>query len=363
MREIRLAIPAQPRSYDILVGRGLIKQVPTLLSVENYSSLFVVTDEHLSVQWLPQLSLALPPHDVCVVAAGESAKTLASVEQIWAAMTEAGLDRKGLVIILGGGVLGDLAAFAAATYKRGVAFAQIPTTLVAQADSSVGGKTGFDYQGLKNLIGTFSQPQAVLADTEVLRTLPERELIAGFGEMFKHACIADPKFLKNLTAKAPTSYSPSEMANLIATSIRIKARIVSGDETEAGARKLLNFGHTVGHAAESLSWDTGRPLLHGEAVAIGMVAEAKLSCRIGRITGADVTRLANILSAAGLPIDLPSFSPSQLLAKMRADKKNADDRINFTLLTSLGEAVINQTVDEQELVDVLTTPLEEYREH
>jgi 3-dehydroquinate synthase len=263
-----------------------------------------------------------------------------------------------LVLILGGGVSGDMGAFAASTYMRGVPFVQVPTTLLAQVDSSIGGKTGFDYLGLKNLIGTFAQPVAVLIDTDTLKTLPRRQLVAGFGEMFKHGLVSDREYFEQLISKRPEEFSMTELAGFIAKSVRIKAAIVQKDEKEAGARKLVNFGHTVGHAVEELSWKTDRPLLHGEAVGIGMVVETELSWRQGHLAGADVERVTAAIKASGLPVAIPDLPLDDLIAKMHSDKKDIGGVIEFDLLDGIGKARFNQTVDEQVVREALEHNME-----
>ena len=273
-------------------------------------------------------------------------------------MREAGCDRKSLVVILGGGVVGDMAAFAASTYMRGVAFAQVPTSLVAQVDSSVGGKAGFDFDGIKNLIGTFAQPAAVIIDTDTLETLPERELVAGFAEMFKHGLIRDAEYFTHLSQKPPKDYTAAQLADFIARSVRLKSEIVANDEREAGERKIVNFGHTVGHAVEALSWESREPLLHGEAVAIGMVVEAELSQFKGYLSAQDVQRIRQVLGAAGLPTAVPAYPIEKLFEKMAMDKKNERGKVLFTLLKRIGEAIYNETVSDDVLRRTLQGSME-----
>ena len=346
-QDIRMDLPGQSHGYNIHVGSGLLGQVQALVGLGNYSSTFVITDEHVAKHWLQPLLKALPASVAHIaLSPGEGAKQIESVEKLWSAMREAGCDRKSLVLILGGGVLGDMAGFAAATYMRGVAFAHIPTTLVAQVDSSVGGKTAFDYDGIKNLIGVFAQPAAVLVDTDTLRTLPERDMVAGFAEMFKHGLIRDAEYFEHLSQKKPLDYTADQLADFIAWSIRIKAAVVMSDERETGERKVVNFGHTVGHAVEALSWETDHPLLHGEAVAIGMVVEAELSQFKGYLAAQDVQRIRQVLDSAGLPTTIPGFPVDRLLEKMTHDKKNERGRVLFDLLRRIGEGVYDELVDE-----------------
>jgi 3-dehydroquinate synthase len=315
---------------------------------------FVITDEHMKSLALPKLEAALPSDfDYIAVPAGEAAKSIGTVERIWKAMREAACDRHSLVVILGGGVTGDMGAFAASTYMRGVPFAHFPTTLLAQVDSSIGGKTGVDFDGFKNLVGTFDEPAYVVSDTDMLKTLPKRELIAGFGEMLKHGLIKDADYFAALSAKRPAEYTTSELERFIARSVSIKAGAEEDGETEAGQRKLVNFGHTVGHAIESLSWNTAHPLLHGEAVAIGLVVEADLSRQQGYISEADVTRVKQAVEFAGLPSTVPELPVQRIMDKMRADNKYEGGVIRFDLLEQIGRAVYNRAIPHTVVEEIL----------
>jgi 3-dehydroquinate synthase len=354
VQEITVALPGRMHTYHVLVGSGLLERVAELLHTDQYSKVFVVTDEHMEKLWLPRLQKALPDgHEYLALPSGEDAKRMSNVERIWTALRQAGCDRHSLVVILGGGVTGDMGAFAASTYERGVAFAHIPTTLLAQVDSSIGGKTGVDFDGLKNLVGTFAEPVAVVSDTDILATLPKRELVAGFGEMLKHGLIKDAAYFEALTKKQPAVYTAGELEVFIAKSVKIKAGVVEGDETEAGERKLVNFGHTVGHAVEALSWKTERPLLHGEAVAIGLVVEADLSCERGFISEAEVRRVKQAVEFVGLPSAVPDLPVERIMEKMRADKKDERGVIKFDLLEAIGRAAYDQTVDDSAVEAVL----------
>jgi 3-dehydroquinate synthase len=364
MQDIPLTVPGQENTYHILVGNGTLAQAAIHLRTDQYSKIVVVSDPNVERMWLPKLTQSLQKIDGQVILpAGEPGKNLGSVMRIWSAMREAGCDRKSLVVILGGGVAGDIAAFAASTYMRGVAFAQIPTTLVGQVDSSIGGKTAIDFDNLKNLIGSFAQPTSVLVDTNTLSTLPNRDIIAGFAEMFKHALIRDADYFNKLAEKPPMDFNPDELVNLIATSIKIKADIVSKDVREAGERKLVNFGHTVGHAVEALSWETDRPLLHGEAIAMGMVVEAELSVKKKYISQEDFNHIKHVFSLAGLPIVLPPLSLDRLRDKMRRDKKNERGITLFTLLEHIGKGTYNQTVDEFVVDEIITKNMEQPSAH
>jgi 3-dehydroquinate synthase len=359
MQEISLTVPGQAHTCRILVGSGLLEQAGKLLKTGGYSNIFILTGQNVERLWLPKLREALPQaRHYLALPAGESIKHIESIEQMWRAMRAAGCDRKSLVIIIGGGVIGDMGGFAASTYMRGVTFVQIPTTLLAQVDSSVGDKTGFDFDNIKNLIGTFAQPAAVLIDTDTLATLPERELVAGFAEMLKYGLIRDADFFAKLALKKPGEYSNDEFAGLIAASLRIKIAIIEHDEKESGERKLVNFGHTVGHAVEALSWNSDHPLLHGEAVAIGMAIEAELSRQKGYLSIDDVQTVRRVLTNSGLSTRAPYFPIEKVLEKMRADKKNERGVMLFTLLESIGKGIYNQTIDEHVLKKIIISNME-----
>lgn len=361
MQKFTLSIPAASPTYAIYIGSDTLARVAELVDAAQYSSIFVITDENVAKIWLPALQKSLPEqHASITVPAGEAAKTLATVESIWATMHRAGCDRKTLVLTLGGGVIGDMGGFAASTYMRGVAFAHIPTSLLAQVDSSIGGKTGFDFAGLKNLIGTFAQPTAVLIDTTTLSTLSRRDLVAGFAEMLKHGLIRNAAYFRKLVGTDITTCSATQRAELIATSTHIKAEVVQSDETEGGLRKILNFGHTIGHAVEALSWQGDHPLLHGEAVAIGMVVEAELSQQLGYLSASDVRLIRQGIEQAGLPVTVPPLPLSAIMEKLQGDKKNEHGKVQFTLLESIGSAVYNQVINEKLVARTIQANMEEH---
>lgn len=336
---------------SVIIAAGSFGKIADLFDFKAYTKLFVVTDEIVAPLWLDALPGALTQKaEHLVLPAGEQAKHIGSVQKIWTALREAGCDRKSLVINLGGGVICDMGGFAASTYMRGIDFINIPTTLLAQVDASVGGKTGIDYDGVKNLIGTFNQPKAVVIDPEVLKTLPKREFVAGFGEIIKHGIITGRLYLQKVTAKQPLDYSSNELADIVAESCHIKADVVSQDTEESGLRQILNFGHTVGHAVESLSLETDKPLLHGEAVAIGMVVEADISRRLGLLAGETSNHLRKLIHEAGLPTGIPPFTDDQLLDRMMADKKNKAGSVRFTLLQDIGKPVYGQSADKATLL-------------
>jgi 3-dehydroquinate synthase len=351
---------AVQESSIIFIGQGLIKKLAELCDLKNYSRAFVITDDVVKPLWLEKLIAGLPVEIASMtLPSGEQAKQIDTVQKIWQAMLEAGCDRKSVVINLGGGVIGDMGGFAASTFMRGIDFFNVPTTLLAQVDASVGGKTGIDFAGIKNLIGTFNQPKASIMDTQTLTSLPERQLVAGFAEIIKHGLIRDKHYYEIVTAKRPQDFSDAELEEIIYGSCLIKAAIVDADAKEGDVRKLVNFGHTVGHAIEALSMETAKPLLHGEAISIGMVAEAKLSEALGMLSAAELARIEEGFRAAGLPIRFEKTEIATVRKKMQADKKNERGELKITLLKSIGEAVYNQTPAEDLVTQAIAYVLED----
>lgn len=349
MQTIALTLPQRSRNYTITIGTNLLSNITDVVDLSGYSKILVVTDRNVARHWLKPLLRALPSdaHSL-ILPAGEKHKNLQTVDKIWKKLHDINCDRKSLVITLSGGVVGDMAAFAASTYMRGIAFIHIPTSLLAQVDSSIGGKTGIDHCGIKNLIGTFEQPKAVIIDTSTLSTLPRRELVSAFGEIVKHGLIQDPVYFQKVTQKHATEWTAEELVEIIATSCQIKADLVQSDQYESGQRKALNLGHTVGHAIEALSWDTGSPLLHGEAVSIGTVIEAELSVLRG-LAATDARTIQSALCRVGLPIQSPQYSIDSITQKMHSDKKNVSGSIRLTLLSAIGSVVWDQEVPESDI--------------
>lgn len=334
--------------YTIHVGVGALGQLGQLYDLAGYSKLFVIADETMAAL-LPVLTASLGNDDrvaSLVLPADENLKRIDTVQRIWTALHRAGCDRKSLVINVGGGVICDVGGFAAATYMRGLDCLNVPTTLLSQVDASVGGKTGFNFDGVKNLIGTFSQPVGVLIDPETLKSLPPRQFLSGFAEIIKHGLTWDADYLKLVTAKPPLEFSQTELTDIIARSCQIKVEILSSDVSEKGPRKIVNFGHTIGHAIEVLSLDNDAPLTHGEAISLGMVVETDISRRLGLIAPEDLTKVRQIFKTAGLLVKPPRLSIEAIIEKTRSDKKNEGRKINYTLLKGLGRAVYDQQVDE-----------------
>ena len=353
------------RSYDILVGTGLLQEAGHLIErAVGRRRLVVVTDETVERRHLPSLAQALATSglrfDTVAVPAGEGSKDLHRFPALLERILALGPDRRTVLVALGGGVVGDLAGFAAATLLRGLDFVQIPTTLLAQIDSSVGGKTGVNAPQGKNLVGAFHQPALVIADLDLLRTLPRRELRSGYAEMVKYGLLGDAAFFARLEAEAPRllALDPAVLAPAVALCCRMKAAIVAEDEREAGRRALLNLGHTFSHAFEAETGFSDR-LLHGEAVALGMVMAADLSVRLGRLDAASAERIRQHLDTAGLPVSLAQAglgagdSP-RLLSHMAHDKKASEGRLTFVLLDAIGRAAIQPDVDPAAVATVLT---------
>ena len=349
----RIEVALGSRSYPIDIGSGLLARRELFEAHLGPGRVAIVTNETVAPLYAQQLEATLAGAgrrvQRIVLPDGEAFKTLETLNRIYDALLSANADRRTVLIALGGGVVGDMAGFAAATYQRGIPYIQVPTTLLAQVDSSVGGKTAVNHALGKNMIGAFHQPLAVVADTDTLDTLPERELGAGLAEVLKHAVIRDERFLDWIEANAAglRSRSPEALAHAIRRSCEIKAEIVSEDEREIGARALLNFGHTFGHAIESgLGYGEW---LHGEAVAAGMVLAARLSARLGRIGAAEAERLARIVAALGLPVAPPPMPASRWLEFMGRDKKNQGGRVTLILLEALGRAAIVKDTRPEEL--------------
>jgi 3-dehydroquinate synthase len=363
MSEI-ISVGLGERAYDIHVGAGLLPRAGELLKPLAKGTVPVVTDAHVANIHLPALLDALDKAGIdarpIVMAPGEVSKSFAGLERLSEALLDMEIDRKGLVIALGGGVIGDLTGFAAGVLKRGVAFAQIPTTLLAQVDSSVGGKTAINARQGKNLIGLFHQPRIVIADTALLSTLPRRELLAGYAEVVKYGALGDAKFFEWLEANAVKALDGDETAMVygVAHSCRMKAEIVARDERETGDRALLNLGHTFGHALEAATKFSDR-LVHGEGVAIGMALAFRLSVKLGLCPGQDAERFIRHLKAVGLPSAIGDIAGSrasadELVAHMAHDKKVSDGRLTFILLRGLGQAFVTRDVPLEAVKSVLT---------
>jgi len=315
------------------------------LADNHYSSIAVLVDDHTERDCYPLLEEILPRHKVIRVPAGEEHKNLATCTFIWQKLTDINLDRHALLIILGGGVLGDMGGFCAATYKRGIDFIILPTTLLAQVDASVGGKLGIDFQDLKNHIGLFQEPRTTLIATDFLKTLPPRELRSGFAEIIKHCLISDKTMWNIIREK---DLDQQDWLKLVEHSVAFKRSVVEQDPRESGLRKVLNFGHTLGHAIEGYYLKTGNRLFHGEAVAVGMICESFLARKKGMISLQDLDEITDYLKAGYGKVELPrDLKP--ILTLVNQDKKNRDNRILMALPAGIGKACWDVEISEDEI--------------
>ncbi len=341
-----LTVALGDRSYPIHVGSGLLNQPALLLPHLKIQQAAIVTNTTVGPLYLERVQNALVEAGVktvpIVLPDGEAHKNSASLNHIYDVLLQNRMERKATLIALGGGVIGDLTGFAAATYLRGVPFIQIPTTLLAQVDSSVGGKTGINHPLGKNMIGAFYQPQAVLADTDTLNTLPDRELSAGLAEVIKYGLISDLPFFEWLEANIELllARDPQALTYAILSSCQNKADVVAADERESGRRALLNLGHTFGHAIEA-GMGYGN-VLHGEAVGTGMIMAAVLSQQLGWISKQDVARIRALIVKARLPDTAPNLGHEKYLDLMGLDKKVEGGKLRFVLLKAIGEAVVSE---------------------
>ena len=345
------------RRYPIRIGAGLLADADAFADIAFGRHVLLVSDSNVAPLYAERVLAMLPKNCEVVlhtIPAGEAYKTLSSCAAVFAALANMQANRDALVIALGGGVVGDLAGFAAACWMRGVRYVQIPTTLLAMVDSSVGGKTAVDLPQGKNLVGAFHQPDAVIIDTDTLATLPARELSAGLAEVVKYGAIGDRALFGWIEKHADDllARDPETLAEAVRRSCAHKANVVEKDETEQGARALLNFGHSFGHALEA---EAGfGTLLHGEAVAIGMLLAARLSSELGRAPLIDTARLAALLERLGLPVAIPDgLAPDSLLARMRLDKKNVSGQLRLVLWRGIGRAYLAKDVDAQRVLELL----------
>lgn len=367
MKRSSEAVPVSlgSRSYEVRVGAGLIDEAGRHLApLVRRQPVLIVTDSNVASLHLARLEAALADgglgHRTFTVPAGEGSKSFAMLERLAGEVLDTGPERGSALVAFGGGVVGDLAGVAASLILRGIDFIQIPTTLLSQVDSSVGGKTGINTRHGKNLIGAFYQPRLVLADTGVLDTLDRRELLAGYGEVVKYGLLGNAAFFGWLedNGAAVIAGEPEARRHAIVQSCRDKAAVVAADEREAGRRALLNLGHTFGHALEAET-GFGDALLHGEAVAAGTILAFELSARLGLCPAGDVARLRHHFAAVGLPVDLSGLAGQRwntdaLMAHMAQDKKVRDGKITFVLVRGIGEAFLSDEIEPEYVRQVLT---------
>ena len=349
-------------AYDVVVGRGLLPELGARIAALGHGRIVIVTDETVAALHGPTVLAALEGAGVrarlLTVPPGEASKSFAELERVIDRLLAFGLDRRDLIVALGGGVVGDLAGLAAALYMRGIDFVQVPTTLLAQVDSSVGGKTAIDTPRGKNLVGAFHQPRLVVADIELLATLPARQLRSGWAEVLKHGLICDPAFFDWLAgegAKGATG-DPTALHKAVVRSVEIKSAIVGEDQKETGRRALLNLGHTFGHALEAdLAFDE-TVLTHGEAVALGCALAFRFSAFIDVCDPDEAARVGRVIKAAGLPARLDqvgAFSAKALIKRMAGDKKAEGGRLTLVLARAIGDAFVDKAVDAGSLTAFL----------
>lgn len=358
MKNLQVSVTEKPQSYPLYMGRGLFPLLAQHLSEKPLASRYaVITDSTVDALWAPQLLAALAERGLTaqkfVMPAGETYKTGETKQTLENQMLGAGLGRDTAVLALGGGVVGDVAGFVAATYMRGVPVIQIPTTTLAMADSSVGGKTGVDTPYGKNLIGAFHQPVAVYMDMDTLQTLDEKNYRAGLAEVAKHGLIQDITIVSRIEENLDLILrrEPQVLEELLALSCQVKSRVVAEDDQERGLRQILNYGHTMGHAVEMLSHFD---MIHGECVAVGMVYAAKLALRLGLCDRAWADRQRNVLEMLGLPVRIPEFmAPQEVIHLMKMDKKARDGQIRFVLSLEPGRVQYGVPVADEEIISCM----------
>jgi len=346
----------QVKRCPITVGDGIIDRMGSYFDLGPYSSIAIITDRAVRRLYgqilIKTLEAAGKKVHLFALPAGERAKSLNSVERGYRFLLENSIDRRGLICALGGGVVGDTAGYIAASYLRGIDYIQLPTTLLAQVDSSIGGKVGINFSGQKNMVGSFYQPRAIISDVALLKTLPPAEVRNGLAEVIKYGLAMDEGLFRLLEQKEGKEFTTAELREIVMRCCRLKAGVVERDETDrTGERAILNFGHTTGHAIEAA---TGlKELKHGQAVAIGMAAAARISTLTGRLERSNIDRIENLLLRFGLPVRCQGVSPEELASAIRFDKKTTSGRTGWVLLNGIGQGVTNQMVPEDLVIRVL----------
>jgi len=347
----------------IIIGKKLLEKINTLFDFSRFSKIAVLTDENIPKSFIDKIEKSFNKKLIkIIISAGEKEKNIETVKKIWEKMFDEGLDRRSLLINLGGGVVCDMGGFAAGTFMRGIDFLNIPTTLLSQVDAGIGGKTGIDFIDIKNGIGIFKEPIGTVIDVETLKTLPKREFISAFGEIIKHGVISGREYFDFVTSKKPKEFDQNELIKIIKGSVNIKSNIVKKDPKEEGLRKVLNFSHTIGHAIESLSWRTGKPLLHGEAVAVGMIVESHLAFLCHPILTSEVRislagQIKEVVVKAGLPVKIENIKSEDILKKILSDKKNFSGKINWSLPKRIGRVNVNVKVPNELVVKAIKSIL------
>lgn len=335
---------------NVLITKDINEALKNFLSAASYDKKAIIVDENTEEHCLPIIADTVGEHWLLKTHSGEANKHLGTCEQLWGALTEAGFSRKDLVINLGGGVIGDMGGFVASTYKRGIDFINLPTTLLSQVDASIGGKLGIDFNGLKNHIGLFREPSKVIVYPPFIKTLSKRELYSGFAEVIKHALIKDPVYWKHLTDSSIEDYSWSE---IIDRSISIKGEVVDNDPYEKGERKILNFGHTLGHAVETHFLETEERLLHGEAIAVGMICETYLSHKFSGLKENELSEITEFIPKNYELKKLDTQLFERIILLTLQDKKNHAGMVNYSLLKSIGQCGYDYQVPRQLVLDSL----------
>jgi 3-dehydroquinate synthase len=335
------------KSVNIVVGHGVAGQIGDYVDLERYSAVILLADAEAAKLYGDDVTRTLEKAGrrvlSIIVPSGESSKSLNQLEKCYQLLAEHNIDRDGLLCALGGGVTGDLGGFLAGSYLRGIDYIQLPTTLLAQVDSSIGGKTGINFGGHKNIIGIFNQPKIIIADTAFLESLPPREISSASAEIIKYGAAMDSELFEKLARRDKGEFSRDELPAIIARAATLKAQIVAADETDRlGKRAILNFGHTVGHAVEAAT--SLRKIRHGEAVSIGMAAAARISGLLNMLATDDIIRLENLLRLFNLPIRCPDLAPATLLTAMQADKKMSGQSLKWVLLEGIGQGTTGNIV-------------------
>ncbi len=358
MSEINVSMKGLAQDYPIIIESGAIDRVSEHVNLERYSQIFIVTDKTVNGLYGDDLEAAIGEiASRIIIPQGENHKTQTSVDTIHSVLFDARADRDSILINLGGGLVGDVGGYAASTWQRGIDFVQVPTTLLAAADASVGGKTGINYRGAKNMIGSFMQPQAVIQDTDIYKDLPPQLFAEGMAEIIKHGAIADAVFFEHLDRYSRLPMPEYPIGDVLMRSCSIKKEVVEEDEREGGRRKILNYGHTIGHALESLSHlrrDKDEHLLHGEAVAIGMVAEALLGEHKGDTDKGVSDQIKNVLGSYDLPTTMPAWlEAADALPLISRDKKSSHGEVLWPVVEKIGATVVDCTFSEDEVQVVL----------
>jgi 3-dehydroquinate synthase len=361
---LTITIPTGGASSPIWVGRGIFDAlIKDHLKTSSYSKVALIGEENAK-EFVTHVSdrLEIPTAHTSLMRGGEGCKSLQHLEQLWSHFAKLKLDRRSLVVIVGGGALSDLAGFAAATYMRGIACVVVPTTLLAQVDASIGGKSGINFNGVKNLIGAIAQPVGIAIDINALSTLPQRELRSGFAEIVKHGLIADKAYFDRVTSRPADAWTKDELVHLVWRSCEIKSSIVSSDVNELGPRRAVNFGHSLGHAVEAYALlKTDTPLTHGEAIAIGMHAACFISYRLGFLKLDDLKSACDGILRVGLPTHTPApFDANSLIELLALDKKSVSGVTRWTLLDAIGSVIVDHAVAEdivREAIAAITPPL------